>query len=212
MPIQYSFFDRLLIAVDNGVRSLFAQPISRRPNPAMIEQEPMLTPTERKQSAALMRVNHAGEVCAQALYYGQAITAKSIQTKNALLQAAEEETDHLAWCQERIEQLGNHTSYLNPLWYVGSFTIGLLAGIVNDKFSLGFVVETERQVEKHLQNHLTQIAPHDNKSRLILEQMCEDETHHATVAMSAGAIELPIFVKKIMAAISKVMTTTTYYV
>jgi 3-demethoxyubiquinol 3-hydroxylase len=206
-----SLLDRLLIAVDNSMRTLFASPISQRPNPAKEESGGKLYPEERKKSGALMRINHTGEVCAQALYYGQAVATRSEHTKQSLLQAAEEETDHLAWCEERLRELNVHTSYLNPLWYLSAFSVGLLAGMVSDRWSLGFVVETERQVGKHLQNHIELLPPEDTKSRLILEQMREDEAHHATVAMGAGAIELPDVIKTMMNMMSKVMTKTTYY-
>jgi ubiquinone biosynthesis monooxygenase Coq7 len=212
MSQQYSFLDRLLIAVDNGVRTLCASPEAIRPSPAQGQPADHLGLEAQKRSAALMRINHAGEVCAQALYYGQALATSSEQIKKSMLSAAQEETDHLAWCHERIQELNNHVSYLNPIWYVGSFSIGFIAGAISDKWSLGFVVETERQVEQHLKEHLEKLPEQDSKSRLILEQMCEEEAHHATVAMGAGAIELPLVVKKVMKAMSKVMTTTTYYI
>lgn len=209
---NYSLLDRVLIAIDNGIRTVCATPNAARPSPAQEEHESDLTQEQRKHSAALMRINHTGEVCAQALYYGQAAASSSEQIKNTMLTAAQEETDHLGWCQERIQELNSHVSYLNPLWYLGSFTIGLIAGAISDKWSLGFVVETERQVEQHLKDHLQKLPTSDNKSRLILEQMCLEEAHHATVATSAGAIELPYGVKKLMKAMSKVMTTVTYYI
>ncbi len=212
MSIRYSLIDRLLVAFDNGVRTLFASPTSQRPSPASKNLDDIpLSQDVCKKSAALMRVNHAGEVCAQALYYGQAIATRSEYIKKALLQSAQEETDHLAWCQDRLKELNDHTSYLNALWYTGAFSIGLLMGVLSDKWSLGFVVETERQVEEHLQKHLKRLPVEDEKSRLILEQMRADEAHHATVALSAGAIELPNFVKTMMKIMSKVMTKTTYY-
>lgn len=211
MPTEFSWLDQFIITIDNGVRALIVKPHANRPNPAKDQVEPHLCSQETKQSASLMRINHTGEVCAQALYYGQALVAKSEVTKNTLLQAAKEETDHLAWCKERIDELHDHTSYLNPLWCLGAFSIGLVAGFLDDKWSLGFVVETERQVERHLQKHLLQLPPGDVKSRVILEQMCEDEAHHATVAMGIGAAELPDFIKKLMRAFSKIMTTTAYY-
>lgn len=209
--IKYSWVDQLLIVVDNSVRALFATPIARRPNPGNNQEETVLCRDEKKHSAGLMRINHAGEVCAQALYYGQSLATQSETIKKTLCKAAEEEIDHLAWCQTRIEELNDHTSYLNPLWYFGALSIGLLAGMIGDRWSLGFVVETERQVEKHLQNHLSCLPQNDEKSRLILKKMCEEEAQHATVAMGAGAIELPTFIKGIMKVLSKVMTKTTYY-
>lgn len=208
---RYSFLDKVVITLDNGIRSLFSQPIASRHNPAVAEPESALSEQERNNSTALMRINHSGEICAQALYYGQALVAKSKVTEEALLKAANEETDHLAWCQERINELKGRTSYLNPLWYTGSLSLGLLAGLLHDKWSLGFVVETERQVEKHLHSHLATIAPQDARSKAILTQMCEDEAHHATVAMGAGAVELPSIIKTTMQFMSKIMTKTTYY-
>lgn len=208
---HYSLLDRIVIAVDNGIRTVCSFPASARPSPAPNSDE-VLDKETQKHSAALMRINHSGEVCAQALYYGQALAASSEQIKNTMLTSAEEETDHLAWCQQRIQELNSHVSYLNPLWYIGSFTIGFIAGSISDKWSLGFVVETERQVEAHLKNHLKLLSLNDRKSRAILEQMCVEEAHHATVAMGAGAIELPWGVKSVMTAMSKVMTTAAYYI
>jgi 3-demethoxyubiquinol 3-hydroxylase len=210
--LHYSLLDRFLIAADNATRALFTKPIALRQNPARDIEEAPLTATERKQSAAYMRINHTGEICAQALYYGQAITAKSLETQRALLTSAAEEMDHLAWCQDRIDELNARPSYFNLFWYLVSFKIGILAGIASDSQNLGFVVETERQVEQHLKHHLTMLSPDDVKSQVILQQMCEDEAQHATTAINAGATELPDFVKKLMRAMSKVMTTITYYI
>jgi 3-demethoxyubiquinol 3-hydroxylase len=213
MPVtKFSFVDKIIMTIDNGIRAVLTEPIPQRVNPAKLENEALLTKSERTKSAALMRVNHTGEVCAQALYLGQALVAKSSFTRTALYQAAEEETDHLAWCQERIQELGGHTSYLNPLWYVGSFGIGLLAGILEDKWSLGFVVETENQVEKHLKKHLQDLPFQDRKSKRIVEEMSKDEAHHAITAKRAGGSDLPYFIKRMMALSAKVMTTTTYYI
>lgn len=209
---NYSFLDQVLISIDNSLRTLWSKPHAQRIDPAQGLPEATLLPSERKQSGALMRINHTGEVCAQALYYGQALATHDIQVKTAMLQSAQEETDHLAWCEQRILELGDHVSYLNPLWYWASFSLGLLAGIAGDKWSLGFVVETERQVEKHLYNHLQKLPSFDHKSRAILEQMCADEAHHATVAMGAGARELPDPIKKGMKVMSNVMTKVTYYI
>jgi ubiquinone biosynthesis monooxygenase Coq7 len=211
MTKHYSGVDRFIMAFDNGLRTLCKKAIATRSSPAQNLQESPLQNELQKKSAALMRINHTGEVCAQALYYGQAMVASTSQLRVSLLDAAQEETDHLAWCEERIEELNSHTSYLNPLWYVGSFSLGLICGAISDRWSLGFVVETERQVEQHLKEHLLKLSPDDQKSRAILEKMCEEEAHHATVALGAGAMELPDIVKTMMRAMSKVMTKTTYY-
>ena len=159
-----------------------------------------------------MRVNHAGEVSAQALYKAQAITARENKVQEAMERSAEEEIDHLVWCQERLHELGGHTSYLGPLWFFGSFTIGSLAGLIGDKWNLGFVVETENQVVVHLDAHLQKIAECDLRSRAILKQMREDEAHHASVALHSGAAVLPEPVKKLMRLCSKVMTKTAYWI
>jgi ubiquinone biosynthesis monooxygenase Coq7 len=159
-----------------------------------------------------MRVNHAGEVSAQALYQGQALTAKLAEVRGKMERAALEENDHLAWCERRLKELDSHTSMLNPLWYTGSFAIGALAGLAGDKWSLGFVVETERQVVKHLDEHLSRLPEQDRRSRAILEQMKEDETHHATAALNAGGAELPEPVRQLMRLTSKVMTNAAYYI
>jgi ubiquinone biosynthesis monooxygenase Coq7 len=207
----FSFIDQVLISFDQALRTLSGQGVSQRPNPAADLPEPELHDDERKHSAGLMRVNHAGEICAQALYHGQALTARSSHVKKTLQQAAEEESDHLAWCQQRLTELNSHVSYLSPVWYLGSFTMGIFAGAAGDKWSLGFVAETERQVEKHLQKHLNQLPSADVKSRQLLDQMCMDEAQHATTAVAIGAAELPEFIKKWMAATSKVMTTVAYW-
>jgi len=165
---------------------------------------------EKQHVAGLMRVDHAGEVCAQALYQGQAFTAKLPDIRAKMEEAAEEEMDHLAWCQGRLNELNSHTSYLNPFWYGGSFILGALAGLAGDKWSLGFVAETERQVERHLEDHLGQLPLKDEKSRAILEQMKEDEAQHSTVAMEMGAATLPEPVQWLMGKMSKIMTTLAY--
>jgi ubiquinone biosynthesis monooxygenase Coq7 len=167
--------------------------------------------TERKHGAALMRVNHAGEVCAQALYQGQALTARNAAARNALERAADEETEHLAWTERRIEELGGRKSVLNPLWYAGSFALGAAAGLLGDKWNLGFLAETERQVAKHLDGHLNEIPAGDSKSRAVLEQMRVDEAGHATSALEHGAAELPMPVRLAMRLSSKVMTRTSYW-
>lgn len=209
---SYTPFDTLLIHLDKGVRTVFGKPQpSGTPTPGAAL--PDSTPSEghRRVSEGLMRVNHAGEVAAQALYHAQSIAAREGRVREKMAQAAGEENDHLLWCQDRLQELGGRTSFLDPLWYFGSFAIGLLAGLAGDRWSLGFVVETERQVVRHLDGHLNRMPPGDLKSRAILEQMKEDEAHHATVAIEAGAAELPEPVKVAMSAASKVMTTTAYW-
>ena len=170
-----------------------------------------MSQTERRHAAGLMRVNHSGEISAQALYQGQAATAQLKNIREKMQQAALEEKEHLAWCAQRLEELGSHPSALNFAWYLGSFMIGALAGAIGDRWSLGFVVETERQVVKHLTEHLQRLPTQDEKSRAVIEQMREDEDHHATVALQAGAEKLPALVQKLMSASAKVMTTTAYY-
>jgi len=160
----------------------------------------------RNTSASLMRVNHVGEVCAQALYQGQALTSRSVEVREKMNEAAEEEIDHLNWCFRRIEQLDSHTSYLNPIWYLGSFALGLGAGLAGDKWSLGFLAETERQVVEHLESHLDRLPEEDTVSRAIVAQMAEDEAKHAEMAMRNGAAELPEFIKRAMKATARIMT------
>jgi 3-demethoxyubiquinol 3-hydroxylase len=208
----YSPLDQLLTQLDKAVRTVFGSPpVTERSNPAQAQPEPDLNTGERRLVAGLMRVNHAGEVSAQALYQGQALCARLGEVRSKLERAAMEENDHLAWCEKRLKELDSHTSLLNPLWYVGSFTIGALAGMAGDKWSLGFLVETEKQVVRHLDKHLERLPSKDQKSRAILEQMKEDETHHATTALQAGSAELPQPVKQLMRLTSKIMTTTAYY-
>ena len=210
---QYSPFDHLIFNIDQCIRTLFGKPNGTdRPNPAtnIIEQE--LSKSEIKLSSNLMRINHTGEVCAQALYQGQAITAQNPLTRDVMHQAAIEENDHLLWCEERLKELGSHTSYLNPLWYIGSLSIGLFAGICGDKWSLGFLAETEIQVGEHLKNHLAQLPMSDHKSRAIVEQMWVDETHHADMAVNQGGAKLPWPVKSLMQFQGKVMTSTVFYI
>ena len=210
---HYTFLDQVLMTVDSVLQTATGQRLSkRRDNPANHLPEPQLTEKEKKHVGGLMRVNHVGEVCAQALYQGQALTAKTKVIQQKLEHAAEEELDHLTWCNERLAELNSHTSYLNPIWYIGSLAIGAMAGLVGDKFNLGFLVETERQVEQHLTNHLAQLPSNDIKSRCILEQMRIDEVKHALTAEQAGAAELPMPVKLAMRCFSKVMTTTAYWI
>ncbi len=210
---NYSTIDHLLMNFDVGLRTLLGRPpVTERPNPADAHEEAELTEEERKLSGRLMRINHSGEVSAQGLYQGQALTARLPDVREKMERAALEENDHLIWCERRVRELGTHTSLLNPFWYLGSLAIGAVAGAAGDKWSLGFVAETEHQVIRHLDEHLGRISPKDQKSRAILEQMKVDEGHHATVALHAGGAELPFPVKKLMGLMSKVMTRTTYWI
>ena len=210
---NYSTIDHLLMNFDVGLRTLLGRPpVTERPNPADAHEEAELTEEERKLSGRLMRINHSGEVSAQGLYQGQALTARLPDVREKMERAALEENDHLIWCERRVRELGTHTSLLNPFWYLGSLAIGAVAGAAGDKWSLGFVAETEHQVIRHLDEHLGRISPKDQKSRAILEQMKVDEGHHATVALHAGGAELPFPVKKLMGLMSKVMTQTTYWI
>ena len=204
--------DRFLGAFDQALRTLFAKPRSSRPCPTVASETTHLGEQERKAAAALMRVNHVGEVCAQALYTAQAMATKDAVLRAQLEKAAREETDHLAWTQTRLEDLGARPSLLNPLWYAGAFGLGLIAGRFGDRVSLGFVVETERQVEAHLQGHLDRLPAADHTSRAIIEQMKQDESAHAAQAIDAGGVELPAPVRGLMKAASRVMTSTAYYV
>jgi ubiquinone biosynthesis monooxygenase Coq7 len=203
--------DKLIIEFDKGLKTLTASAHSVRPHPDENVQETDLSAEEKRHALGLMRINHCGEVCAQALYNGQSLTAKNPQIVEALQQASKEETEHLAWCEKRIHALGGHTSLLNPLWYAGSFTLGAIAGAIGDKWNLGFLAETEHQVGAHLDKHLHELPASDEKSRAILEQMKTDEAHHADTAISLGGAELPAPIKSAMKQISKVMTSTTYY-
>jgi 3-demethoxyubiquinol 3-hydroxylase len=203
--------DQLIHTFDTGLRTLFAASTAARPRPDASIEEPVLADKSKQHAAALMRINHVGEVCAQALYSGQALTSKNPQIVKSLQHAAAEETDHLAWCEARINELGGRKSMLNPIWYAGSFTLGAIAGSLNEKWNLGFLAETEKQVAKHLQNHLQQLDETDIKTRTIVEQMQQDEAAHAAEATQLGAAELPAPVKAGMKVISKVMTKTAYY-
>jgi len=203
--------DQFIIHTDQALKTVFGEPRgSDRENPAQTHSEDELSAVERAKSLCLMRVNHAGEVCAQALYQGQALTAKQETTREKLQQAATEENDHLVWCRQRIRELGGHTSLLNPLWYTGSFAIGAASGLIGDKWSLGFLAETEHQVVKHLEGHLLNLPARDSKSRAILEQMKDDEGKHETTALNAGGAKLPELVRKLMSLTSRVMTFTAY--
>lgn len=203
--------DILITEFDKGLRTLLAQPHSLRVHPDTDISESPLTDIEKKHASALMRVNHTGEVCAQALYSGQVLTARHPETTAALKNAALEETEHLAWCETRISQLGGRTSVLNPVFYAGSFTMGVIAGALGDIWNLGFVAETEKQVEAHLAGHLNKLPLTDTKTRVIIEQMQLDEAKHAREAKQQGAADLPIPAKFLMKQVSKLMTTTSYY-
>jgi len=198
--------DDLIIGFDRGLRTLFAPAHSTRPVPGEDIRDADMSPAQRALAAALMRVNHTGEVCAQALYQGQAMTARDSGARVALEEAAREETEHLAWTEQRIAELGGRKSLLNPLFYAGSFAIGAAAGALGDRWNLGFLAETERQVVKHLEGHLARLPADDRKSRAIVEQMRDDEARHATTALRHGGAELPAPVKAAMQASSKVMT------
>ena len=213
MERNYTPVDHLIANFDQALRTLFGRPdTTGRPDPSAAEPEAELSEADRVESSRLMRVNHTGEVCAQALYQGQALTAKLEAVRENMERAAREENDHLVWCERRIEQLGGHTSYLNPFFYTGAFTIGAAAGAIGDKWSLGFVGETEKQVTAHLDGHLRRISPNDRKSHAVLEQMRVDEAQHGHTAMAAGGAALPGPIRLAMKLSSKVMTGTTYWV
>ena len=203
--------DRLITGFDKGLRTLFAPAQTLRPVPGDALPDVPLDDAQRRQAASLMRVNHTGEVCAQALYQGQALTARDASARQALEQAAQEETEHLAWTERRIAELGGSKSVLNPLFYAGSFAMGAASGLLGDKWNLGFLAETERQVVRHLESHLERLPADDQKSRAIVEQMRNDEARHATTAINHGGAELPGPVKAAMKASSKVMTETAYW-
>jgi len=204
--------DHLIVEFDKGLRTLFSQAHSVRSYPDANIPESSLDEAERKKAAALMRVNHSGEICAQALYQGQALTARDPAVQQILQRAAQEETEHLAWTARRVHELGGHLSLLNPFWYTGSLAFGALAGLLGDRWNLGFLAETERQVGEHLQNHLDRLPPHDEKSRAIVAQMYTDEAGHADMARSLGGEELPQPVQLAMKLNGKVMTSTAYWI
>ncbi|RUQ32879.1 MAG: 2-polyprenyl-3-methyl-6-methoxy-1,4-benzoquinone monooxygenase [Candidatus Competibacteraceae bacterium] len=210
---HYTPIDALLINIDQALRTLFGQPTTTgRPHPAAETPPTELPPAEQIQTARLMRVNHTGEVCAQALYQGQALTARLETVRERMEQAAGEENDHLVWCRIRLQELGSHTSRLNPLFYAGAFALGALAGKAGDRWSLGFVAETEHQVVEHLDSHLRRLPVDDQHTRAILEQMRDDEAQHATQALAAGGIPLPLSIRQLMRGAANVMTGTTYWV
>jgi len=202
--------DQIIFHVDRALRTLAAPPRSVRPIPGAELPDCMLSEPQRRHTAGLMRVNHVGEVCAQALYQGQALTARSDEARDALDKAAGEETEHLAWALQRIQELGGRTSLLNPVWYAGALSIGIVAGLAGDRWSLGFLAETERQVEAHLGSHLAEVPEEDLRTRCILDQMCRDEAAHAETAVRFGANDLPPPAKMAMKIASKVMTSLAY--
>lgn len=208
---RLSLVDRLISEADTVLRTVTSRGHTPgRPNPAEGHSDTELSEQEREHVAGLMRINHTGEVCAQALYQGQALTARLPTVKEEMQQAADEEVDHLVWCEERLRELGSHTSYLNPAWYGMSFALGAIAGAIGDDVSLGFVAATEERVCDHLRDHLGQLPEEDRKSQLILQQMLEDEQRHGENALKAGGKDFPKPVKDAMTAVSKVMTGSSY--
>ena len=203
--------DRFILEFDTALRSIVGGANAGRAIPGSeLETNTALDIAERKHAAGLMRVNHVGEVCAQALYQSQKLLARDPHIQEMLEHSGREEMDHLAWCETRLKELGSHTSYLNPLWYAGSFAIGLVAGLAGDKWSLGFVAETEKQVEHHLESHLQKLPEVDHRSRAIVEQMRLDEIEHGQAAVQAGGVSLPKPIQQMMKAMSKIMTTSAY--
>ncbi|MCE7505036.1 2-polyprenyl-3-methyl-6-methoxy-1,4-benzoquinone monooxygenase [Polynucleobacter sp. IMCC30063] len=211
---MFSLADRFISEFDVALRSVAGGAVAQRPSPSQAHLNavdlPQLGPTESAHAAGLMRINHVGEVCAQALYQAQKLLARDPQIGAMLAQAGQEELDHMAWCETRLIELGSHTSYFNPFWYSGAFVIGLLAGLAGDQWSLGFVAETEKQVEHHLDHHLNTLPSHDVRSRAIVDQMRLDEIEHGQAAWTAGAQTLPEPIKKAMGLVSKIMTTIAY--
>ena len=208
---RLSLLDKLITEADSVMRTITNRGNhAGRPSPSAGHSDAELSEQERKHVAGLMRVNHTGEVCAQALYQGQALTAKLPTVREEMQQAAQEEVDHLVWCEQRLRELGSHTSYLNPAWYGMSFAMGAIAGAIGDKVSLGFVAATEERVCNHLRDHLKQLPDEDRKSQLILQQMLEDEQRHGENALEAGGTEFPRPVKDAMTTVSQVMTRTSY--
>ena len=204
--------DRLLAGCERALEAIAGSPEAHRPSPAADIAETDMDDADRRHAAGLMRINHTGEVCAQALYFGQATLARNADNRRHLLHAAAEETDHLAWCATRLQQLDSRPSLLNPLWYLGSYAIGAAAALAGDPVSLGFVVETERQVEAHLAEHLEKLPAQDERSRAVLAQMQTDEIRHAQAAQQCGGIDLPFPLPKLMHFSSMVMKTVAYRV
>ena len=210
---NHSFLDNCLLQFDQALRTCVpGSSLATRPSPADPVAEEELSAAEKKHIIGLMRINHTGEVCAQALYAGQAATARLDEVRDSMDHAAQEEADHLAWCDERLKELDSHPSLLNPFWYGLSFGMGAIAGLAGDKWSLGFVAETEDQVCKHLEDHLTKLPEQDGKSKAILEQMIKDEMQHGETAKEAGGADLPLPVKQAMTAMAQIMKKTTYHI
>lgn len=210
---HFSAIDRALLQFDQALHTLVPGTArAQRANPARGHSDSETTPSARKHIAGLMRINHTGEICAQALYQGQALTAKRNHVRSAMEQAAQEEVDHLAWCEQQLRELDSRTSILNPLFYGASFTLGAVAGLLGDKISLGFVAATEEQVCTHLRDHLEQLPEEDQANRAVLTQMLKDEEKHGTVALEAGGTRFPRWLKRAMSNASRVMTATTYRV
>ena len=205
-----ALIDDIVIGLDRALRTVAAEPVAERVNPGESVDDAAMDAAEREHAAGLMRVNHTGEICAQGLYEGQALTAKDDATREALLSAAQEETDHLAWCQDRLTELAAKPSVLNPLFYAASYAMGAVTGLMGDKVSLGFVEATEDQVCRHLESHMDSLPEQDQRSRAIIAQMHEDEARHGAEAMDNGGAEFPRPVKTLMTLVSKVMTETTY--
>ncbi len=209
----YTFLDNLCLGVDQALRAVSgASKTSGRPYPANALKDQEMTLPQRNYSAALMRINHAGEVCAQALYHGQGLGSRNRLVKEKMRRAALEEGDHLAWCAKRLTELHSHTSYLNPFWYASSFAIGLSAGMIGDQWSLGFLAETENQVVQHLEKQLGELPATDQKSQMIINQMQQDEANHRDDAMQAGAAELPTWLKRVMQFTAKIMVKTAFWI
>jgi ubiquinone biosynthesis monooxygenase Coq7 len=209
---RLTLIDGLIREFDRALRTVAAANVAARPNPAASCPESVTLPEARRHAAGLMRVNHAGEIAAQALYHGQALTARNPRVRAALLEAARDETDHLAWCEQRVRELGSRTSLLAPVWYAGSFAIGALAGLAGDRNSLGFVAETEKQVIEHLESHLHELPPDDERSRRIVAQMQADEARHGAEARDAGGRDLPGPVRNLMRRTARLMTRAAYRV
>lgn len=210
---KFTFTDQLCLNIDQAARTLAnIYPECERADPSQGQKDNELSSDEKKVASGLMRINHAGEVCAQALYQGQSLTARLPNVREKMQQAADEEVEHLAWCKSRLDDLDSHTSFLNPVWYVASFTIGAVAGAVGDKWSLGFVAETERQVVTHLEKHMSQLPPQDKKSHAVLKQMQIDEDKHRHMAIDAGAAQFPKPIQVMMTFVSKFMTKTAYWI
>jgi len=207
-----SIADQLILGADRFLRTLSLEPTASRQSPASGEELPVLNEQERLHAAGLMRINHTGEVCAQALYEGQAATARDSEVRETLLKAASEEEDHLAWCSDRLVELESKPSVLNPAFYVASYLMGVVTGVMGDRISLGFVAATEEQVCKHLEVHMTKLPAADTRSLKVIQQMHADEQRHGNQALDAGGASFPAAIKGIMAAMSKVMTSTTYRV